>query len=192
MRIGVLVSGTGSNLEAILSAGLPVVVVAADRPCRGLQIAAERGVATELVERTSFGTDFDRLGYTKSVVAALENHRVDLVVMAGFMTILDPIFIERWDGRVLNSHPALLPEFKGAHAVADALAAGVAVTGCTVHIATAELDDGPVLARQEVPVESGDTVESLHERIKVAERRLYPATIRALIDRIEHEEQQQG
>ena len=191
MRIGVLVSGTGSNLEAILSAGLPVVVVAADRRCRGLEIAAERGVATELVERTSFGTDFDRHGYTKAVVAALEAHGVDLVVMAGFMTILDPIFIDRWPGRVLNSHPALLPDFKGAHAVADALAAGVEVTGCTVHVATARLDDGPILAQERVPVEPGDTVESLHERIKVAERRLYPATIRALIGRIEHEEQQQ-
>jgi len=185
VRIGVLASGSGTNLHAILEAGLPVVVVVSDRPCRALSVAADAGVKALLVERTSFGPSFDRLAYTHEVIDALESHDVDLVAMAGFMTILDKPFIDRWPGRVLNTHPSLLPSFVGAHAVRDALEAGVKVTGCTVHIATANLDAGPIVAQAAVDVLPGDTVESLHERIKVAERRLYPAAIRALMEEVE-------
>ena len=182
MRIGVLASGTGTNLEAILEARLPVVVVVADRPCRALQVADDAGVASVLVERTSFGSSFDRLAYTHEVIDALEAADVDLVAMAGFMTILDKPFIDRWPGRVLNTHPALLPAFPGAHGVRDALEAGVKVTGCTVHIATAELDAGPIVAQTPVDVLPDDTVESLHERIKAAERALYPTAIRRFME----------
>lgn len=183
MRIGVLASGSGTLLGAILAEALPVGVVVADRPCRALDVAREQGVPAELVERGSFGTDFDRLAYTEQVLDVLERHRVDLVVMAGFMTVLDKPVLDAFEGRVLNTHPALLPSFKGAHAVRDALEAGVKVTGCTVHVATMELDDGPILAQEAVPVLPGDTEPELHERIKQAERRLYPATIRAIVDR---------
>ncbi len=190
MRVGVLVSGTGTILEAILEADLPVVLVAADRPCRGLEIARRAGIATELVERSAFGgfgDRFDRERYTRELVKVLEAHRVDLVAMAGFGTIVSKELHDAYPGRILNTHPALLPAFPGWHAVADALEAGVEVTGCTVHLATLETDAGPVLAQEEVPVVPGDTVESLHERIKETERRLYPMTLRRVIEQMDAE-----
>jgi len=181
VKIGVLASGSGTNLKAILDAGLPVVVVVADRPCRAMEVAEAAGVPVELVERESFGPDFDRIGYTHRVVDALKRHEVDLVPMAGFGTILAQPIHDAYPGRILNTHPALLPAFKGWHAVRDALAAGVEVTGCTVHIATLVVDEGPILAQEEVPVLPGDTEETLHERIKAVERRLYPETIRRVM-----------
>jgi phosphoribosylglycinamide formyltransferase 1 len=184
VRIGVLASGTGTNLEAILAAGLPVVIVVADRPCRALRVADDAGVTSQLIERTSFGRSFDRLAYTHQVIDALEAAGVELVAMAGFMTILDKPFVDRWPGRILNTHPSLLPSFPGAHGVRDALEAGVKVTGCTVHIATAELDAGPIVAQVPVGVEPGDIVETLHERIKAAERALYPVAIRSLMEEL--------
>jgi phosphoribosylglycinamide formyltransferase-1 len=180
-RLAVLASGSGTLLEAVLAAGLPVCAVLADRPCRALKVAEQAGVPAELVERKSFGAGFDRDGYTRELVAALRRHRADVVAMAGFGTVLGRPMFEAFGGRILNTHPALLPAFKGWHAVRDALAAGVAVTGTTVHIATEDVDDGPVLAQQEVPVLPGDTEQSLHERIKSVERRLYPATIREFL-----------
>jgi phosphoribosylglycinamide formyltransferase-1 len=182
MRLGVLASGGGTNLAAIIGARLPVTVVVADRPCTALDIATDAGIPAELVGRDSYGADFDRAGYTNKVVAALTRHHVDVVAMAGFGTVLAAPILDAFPGRVLNTHPALLPAFKGWHAVADALAAGVAVTGCTVHIATLEVDEGPILAQEEVAVLPGDTVESLHERIKTVERRLYPDTIRRFLE----------
>jgi phosphoribosylglycinamide formyltransferase-1 len=173
LRIGVLASGGGTNLEAIVQAGLPVVAVVVDRPCRATAVAEAAGVPTSVVLRGA-----DRLAFTHQVVDALEAHAVEVVAMAGFMTILDKPIFDAYDGRVLNTHPSLLPAFRGAHAVADALAAGVKVTGCTVHVATLEVDCGPILAQEAVPVLDGDTVETLHERIKAVEHRLYPETIR--------------
>jgi phosphoribosylglycinamide formyltransferase-1 len=177
----VLASGTGSILEAILAAGLPVSVVVVDRPCRAAGVAEAHGVPAEAVVRTDFSPSFDRDGFTAAVVAALERHAVDVVAMAGYGTVLGPAVFGRFPGRVLNTHPALLPAFKGWHAVRDALAAGVAATGCTVHVATESVDDGPILAQEAVAVEPGDTEESLHERIKAVERRLYPETIAAFL-----------
>ena len=176
MRIGVLASGGGTNLEAILQAGLHVVVVVVDRPCRATSVAEAAGVPAELVARRP-----DRLAFTHDVVDALTKHDVEVVVMAGFMTILDKPVFDAYDGRVLNTHPSLLPAFRGAHAVPEALAAGVKLTGCTVHVATLEVDCGPILAQEAVPVLAGDTVETLHERIKEVEHRLYPETIRAFV-----------
>jgi phosphoribosylglycinamide formyltransferase-1 len=183
VRIGALASGSGTNLQAILDADLPVVVVVVDRPCPATEIAARKGVPAVLVERTSFGADFDRVAYTEQIVDALNAHGVELVVMAGFMTVLEKPMFDAFEGRVLNTHPALLPAFKGAHAVRDALEHGVKLTGCTVHVATMELDDGPILAQEAVPVLPGDDEATLHERIKVVERRLYPDTIRSIIER---------
>jgi phosphoribosylglycinamide formyltransferase-1 len=181
MRVGVLASGTGSNLEAILEAGIPVVVVITDRQCRALEVAEQAGVAAELVQRMSFGNDFDRDAYTHQVVEALKRHEVELVVMAGFGTIV-PSVATAYPGKVLNTHPALLPSFKGWHPVKEALETGVKVTGVTVHIATEEVDAGPILAQEAVPVLPGDTEETLHARIKDVERRLYPDTIRNVIE----------
>ncbi|MGO9872381.1 MAG: phosphoribosylglycinamide formyltransferase [Acidimicrobiia bacterium] len=181
MRVGVLASGTGTILQALLDRDLPVVVVLADRPCRALDIARGDGIADELVERTDFGPSFDRVAYTKTVVAALEDHNVDLVAIAGFGTILAEPFVDTFGGRAVNTHPALLPAFKGWHAVRDALAAGVKVTGCTVHLVTEEVDAGPILAQEAVPVLDDDTEQTLHERIKQAERALYPDVIERLV-----------
>ncbi len=179
-RIAVLASGSGTLLQAILDEGIVVTVVAADRPCRALEIAAGRGVVAELVERTQWDKSFDRAAYTDHRVKVLRSHEVDAVVMAGFGTVV-PGLPDAFPGRVLNSHPALLPAFKGWHAVRAALEAGVEQTGTTIHIATAEVDDGPILAQEAVPVLPGDTEETLHERIKQVERRLYPETIRRFL-----------
>jgi len=177
VRVGVLASGSGTNLRAMLERGVPVVVVIADRACAALDVARAAGVAAELVERDDFGPNFDRLAYTHRVVDALVAHGVELVAMAGFGTVLEKPIHDAYPNRILNTHPALLPAFKGWHAVPAALAAGVKVTGCTVHLATLEVDEGPILAQEAVPVLDGDTVESLHERIKEVERRLYPEVI---------------
>lgn len=177
MRVGVLASGSGTLLEAILAAGVPVDVVVADRRCRALELAPDRSV---LLERTDFSPSFDRDAYADHLVALLHERDVDLVAMAGFGTVV-PKAVPAFRGLMLNSHPALLPAFKGWHAVRDALAFGVKVTGTTIHVVTEELDDGPILAQEAVPVLPGDTEETLHERIKVVERRLYPDTIKRVI-----------
>jgi phosphoribosylglycinamide formyltransferase-1 len=178
----VLASGTGTILRALLDDDLPITVVVADRSCGAVTIAAEAGVPALVVERTSFGPDFDRVAYTHDVVDALAAHDADLVAMAGFGTILEKPIHDAYPDRIVNTHPALLPAFKGWHAVADALAAGVKVSGCTVHLARLEVDEGPILAQEAVPVRPDDTVETLHERIKEVERRIYPEVLRALLD----------
>jgi len=193
VRLGVLASGAGTVLGAIIEAGVRVDAVLLDRPCAAADLAQRAGVeAVEVVERESFGQAFDRAAYTHRVVDALKRHRIDVVAMAGFGTVLaEPIF-DVYPGRVLNTHPALLPSFKGWHAVRDALDAGVKVTGTTVHVATLEVDAGPILAQEAVPVEPGDTEASLHERIKAVERRLYPETIRSFLETVANEPQIEG
>jgi phosphoribosylglycinamide formyltransferase-1 len=182
-----LASGTGTILAAIIDAKLPVKLVVVDRPCLAVDLARHAGVPAVVVPRSNFGSGFDRVGYTDEVVEVLEHHGVDVVAMAGFGTVLAAPIFERYAGRVLNTHPALLPSFKGWHAVADALAYGVKLTGCTVHVATEAVDEGPILAQEAVPVFDGDTEERLHERIKSVERRLYPETIRAFLERQEQQ-----
>jgi phosphoribosylglycinamide formyltransferase-1 len=178
----VLASGSGTILQAFFDAGLPVAVVVVDRHCAAVERAESAGVAVELVERTSFGPEFDRDAYTHRVVDALKRHEIDLVAMAGFGTILSQEIHDAFPRRVVNTHPALLPSFKGWHAVRDSLAAGVKVTGCTVHLATLEVDEGPILAQESVPVLDDDTEETLHERIKEVERRIYPEVVRRLLE----------
>ena len=183
MRVAVLASGSGTILDAFLAAGVPVELVVVDRPCGATDVAARHGVESLLVERTSFGADFDRDAYSRRLADALGDHGIDLVVMAGFGTIFSKPMFEAYEGRILNTHPALLPSFKGWHAVEEALAYGVKVTGCTVHIATEEVDAGPILAQEAVPVAPDDTVESLHERIKAVERPLYVQTVKDVLER---------
>jgi phosphoribosylglycinamide formyltransferase 1 len=182
VNLGILASGSGTNLEAIMAADLAVAAVIVDRPCRAIEVAEAAGVPAELVERESYGKDFDRVAYTNRVVDALKRHEIDVVAMAGFGTILAQPIHDAYPLRILNTHPALLPAFKGWHAVDDALAAGVKITGCTVHLATLEVDEGPILAQEAVPVLPDDSNETLHERIKAVERRLYPETIRTFIE----------
>jgi phosphoribosylglycinamide formyltransferase-1 len=185
VRIAVLASGTGSLLEALLSSDLPVAVVLVDRHCPAEKIAESAGVATRAVVRADFSKSFDRDAFSAEVVAALAPFDVDLVAMAGFGTILSEAMHAAFPGRILNTHPALLPAFKGWHAVHEALAAGVKITGCTVHVADLAVDEGVILAQEAVRVLDDDTVESLHERIKTVERELYPATIRAALSVLE-------
>lgn len=179
-HIGILVSGTGSNLEAIIKAGIPLSVVASDRECRALDIARSANIPAELVERADFGPNFDRVWYTQKLARILKKYDVNIVAMAGFMTLLSKEFFDIFGENVLNTHPSLLPLFKGDHAVKDALEAGAKETGCTIHIATPELDAGPIIAQEKVPVIPGDTVESLHERIKEAEWKLYPQVLKGI------------
>jgi phosphoribosylglycinamide formyltransferase-1 len=181
VRIAVLASGSGTLLEAILGDDIPVGLVVTDRVSKVQVVAESHGVLTELVERSSFGAAFDRDAYTEELVALLHRHQIELVVMAGFGTILGAAIHEAFPHRILNTHPALLPSFKGWHAVRDALAYGVKVTGCTVHVAILDVDAGPILAQEAVVVRPDDDEASLHERIKAVERRLYPQTIRAVL-----------
>ena len=182
MSLAVLVSGTGSILDAMIEAGLPVDLVVSDRPCTAVTRAADHDVEAIVVHRSSFGDDFNRDGYSALLADRLSERSVALVAMAGFGTVLSRPFYAGFAGRVLNTHPALLPAFPGWHGVRDALAAGVDVTGCTVHQATLEVDAGPILAQEEVKVRPDDDETSLHERIKVVERRLYVDTLWAVLD----------
>lgn len=182
MRIAVLASGSGTILDAICERGLPVVLVVVDRACGATDVAARHGVPVAVVERAEWGPSFDRSAYSRRLVEVLDAHEVDLVAMAGFGTILSTPMFDAYGRRILNTHPALLPAFPGWHAVRDALAHGVKVTGCTVHLATEQVDAGPILAQEAVPVRPDDTEDALHERIKAVERRLYPDTLAAVVD----------
>ncbi len=180
VRLCVLVSGSGTIFEAMVEVGVPVTLVATDRPCRAIDLAARLGVESLVVDRRDFGgfnEDFDRVGYTVALTHELVARGIDLVAMAGFGTILAAALHEAFPGRVLNTHPSLLPAFKGWHAVRQALSSGVTETGCTVHLATEALDDGPILAQRRVPIYPEDDEASLHERIKVVERTLYPTVV---------------
>lgn len=184
-----LASGTGSILGSIIEHGPPVALVVTDRSCRALEVASTAGVPAVMINRRDFGyrssaglnhgVPWDRAGFTRAVEAALDARDIDLVAMAGFFTILHEVIFERYSGRILNTHPALLPAFKGAHAVQETLAAGVTVTGPTIHVATEVLDDERhIIARSAtVPVRADDDADTLWERIKVEERRLYPQVL---------------
>lgn len=179
-RVVVLVSGSGTLLQALLDAACPgfparVVAVGADRT--GIEGLARGERAGLPVFAVPLGPQPDRASWDRALTRAVAEHEPDLVVSAGFMKILGPEFLARFGGRVLNTHPALLPAFPGAHAVADALAHGVRVTGATVHLVDAGVDTGPIVAQRAVDVAPGDTVASLHERIKVVERRLLVDTV---------------
>jgi len=182
-RVVVLLSGTGSLCAALLSAAddptypATVVAVGADRPAAGLEHAVQRGIPTFVCP---LGDHPDRAAWDRALAAELARHEPDLVVSAGFMKIVGPAVLGAFGGRLVNTHPALLPAFPGAHAVRDALAAGVAVTGATVHLIDAGVDTGPVLAQREVPVEPGDDEDTLHERIKTVERELLVQTVAGL------------
>jgi phosphoribosylglycinamide formyltransferase-1 len=184
-RLVVLASGTGSLLQSLLDAAVGdyparVVAVGVDRDCHAEQIAAAAGIPSY---RVAVGDYPDRPAWDDAIADATARHAPDLIVSAGFMKILGPVFLARFPGRVVNTHPALLPAFPGAHAVPEALAYGVKVSGCTVHLVDAGVDTGPILAQRAVEVLDGDDEASLHERIKVVERRLLVEVLAVLATR---------
>ena len=180
-RIVVLVSGSGTTLQALLDAHSPrftVVGVISDEASAGaLERAARHGVATEVLPTTAYG---DRAAWDAGLADLVASFEPDWVVCAGFMRILGTAALDRFPDRIVNTHPALLPAFPGAHAVRDALAYGAKVTGCTVHIVDAGIDTGPVIAQAAVPVQESDDADVLHERIKQVERSLLVSTVSAL------------
>lgn len=184
LRVVVLISGTGTLLQALLDAqsqgrlDAQVVAVGSDRPgIAGLQRAAAAGVPS-FVHPLAKGAD--RAAWDRELAELVGAYRPDLVVSAGFMKLLGAAFLDRFSDRIINTHPALLPAFPGMHAVAEALAQGVPTTGATVFRVDAGVDSGEILAQESVPVLAGDDVESLHERIKIVERRLLVDTVNQL------------
>lgn len=182
LKVGILISGRGSNMAALIRAAQAadypaeiacVVSNVADAP--GLEIAADAGVATAVVSHRG---QPDRETFDRAVSAELERHKVDLVVLAGFMRIFSTWFPVHWAGRLINIHPSLLPSFKGLHVQRQAIDAGVRLSGCTVHFVIPDLDSGPIIAQAAVPVLPDDTEETLSERILRQEHRLYPLVVR--------------
>jgi phosphoribosylglycinamide formyltransferase-1 len=185
-NIVILISGRGSNMEAIVRAcageGWPARIAAgvSNRPqAPGLAFAAEAGIPTALVEHTRFP---DRESFDAELATVVESFRPDLVVMAGFMRILTPGFVRRFEGRMLNIHPSLLPAFTGLHTHRRAIEAGCKVAGATVHFVTAELDHGPIVAQAVVPVLPDDTEAALSTRVLAREHVLYPRAVRWVIE----------
>nr|WP_090342967.1 phosphoribosylglycinamide formyltransferase [Mycolicibacterium malmesburyense] len=181
-RVVVLASGTGSLLRSLLDATAgeypaSIVAVGVDRDCPAVDIAAAASVPSYTVRLRDYP---DREAWDAAITEATAAYEPDLIVSAGFMKILGPRFLSRFMGHIINTHPALLPAFPGAHAVADALAYGVKVTGCSVHLVDAGTDTGPVLAQEAVPVLDDDDEATLHERIKVVERRLLAEILAAV------------
>jgi phosphoribosylglycinamide formyltransferase-1 len=181
MRVAVLASGSGSNLQAILDAcaarRIPaeVAVVVCNIPgARALQRAEAAGVPAVLVPHQRFASRED---YDREVISVLQRHRVELVCLAGFMRLITPVLLQSFENKILNIHPSLLPSFPGLHAVRQALAAGVRVSGCTVHVVDEGTDSGPILVQAAVPVLDADTEETLAARILVQEHRCYPRAI---------------
>lgn len=185
-RIAILASGSGSIAQALLDAsaredlgGGAVVLVLSDRAdAFALTRAKDAGVEALFLDPSLYP---DRAAYCEAIAGELKRREVDLVCLAGFMKILTPDFIRGFRGRVLNTHPALLPSFPGARGVRDALTWGVKVTGATIHLADEEVDQGPILLQEAVYVLPGEDENALHERIKQVERRLYPEAVRALV-----------
>ena len=175
LSVVVLISGSGSNLRALLDAAANplyparILAVGADNPAAGLEHAELHGVPTFVVEPGRFAT---RDAWADALLANIKHFDPDLVVLAGFMKILPPNFVAALSPNLINTHPSLLPEFKGAHAVRDALAAGATRTGVTIHVVDEGVDTGPHLAQAEVQIHPGETEAALHERIKVVEREL--------------------
>jgi phosphoribosylglycinamide formyltransferase-1 len=185
-RLAVLASGSGSNLQALLDAasqpGFPgqVVLVVSDvSTARALERARGAGVSTEVLEPRTFP---DRAAFDAALAALLQVRGVEAVCLAGFMRLLGPRFLSAFAGRILNVHPALLPAFPGLHAARQALAAGVKITGCTVHLVDEGVDTGPIVAQAAVPVLPNDDEAALQARIQAEEHRLYPEVVRALCE----------
>ncbi|MCX7168140.1 MAG: phosphoribosylglycinamide formyltransferase [Rhodocyclales bacterium] len=181
-RYVILISGRGSNMESLLDAGLPgacAAVISNRADAAGLAFAASRGIVTHVIDHRGFASreDFD-----SALAAEVGRHAPDLILLAGFMRILTDGFVRRFEGRLLNIHPSLLPAFPGIKTHAQALAAGVRLHGCSVHFVTPALDGGPIIAQAAVPVQAGDDEASLGRRVLAEEHRLYPRVARWLLE----------
>jgi len=181
-RVAILISGRGSNMRALVEQAdsYSVVLVASNKPeAPGLAWAGERGLATWALDSKGL----DKESFDRKLSEALEEHDVGTIALAGFMRILTPWFVNQWRGRIVNVHPSLLPKYRGLDTHARALDAGDAAGGCSVHIVTEDLDAGEVLGQVEVPIEAGDTPESLEQRVLAAEHRLYPGVLKEFVSR---------
>ncbi len=186
VRTAILISGRGSNMRSLIAAAsdpafpAEIVLVASNvEGVEGLKHAAAAGIVTKTIPHKSFPS---REAFDAAIDAALSEADVKIVCLAGFMRILSDWFARKWEGRLLNIHPSLLPSFKGVHVHEQALQAGVRISGCTVHFVVPELDAGPIIAQAAVPVEHGDTPEALAARILQAEHKLYPAALKMLAE----------
>ena len=188
-NIVILISGRGSNMQAIINADIPgahVAAVISNRPnAAGLAWAQAQGIATASLDHTTFP---DREAFDRALAEMIDRYQPDLVVLAGYMRILTTEFVSRYAGRMMNIHPSLLPAFTGLHTHAQAIAAGVKITGCTVHFVTPELDHGPIIAQAAVPVLDNDNEETLADRILKQEHRIYPQAVRWFIENRLHEQ----
>jgi len=187
LRVAVLISGRGSNMVALIEAAkaidypAAIVLVISNNPdAAGLSYAREAGIATAIVDHRPFKEN--RAAFEQALNAQLEAQRIDLVCLAGFMRLLTPDFVARWSGRMLNIHPALLPQFKGLDTHRRALDAGVREHGATVHFVVPEMDSGPIVLQASVPVRNGDTEESLAQRVLEVEHRIYPQALRIVAE----------
>lgn len=183
-RVAVLISGSGSNLQALIDAAKQpsypaqiVLVISNNSEAYGLLRAQRAGIATRVISHKDYTS---RETFDDAMHAALVQAGVKIVCLAGFMRLLTPDFVNKWQGRMLNIHPSLLPAFKGLHTHARAIAEGAKVAGCTVHFVTPELDGGPIIAQAEVPVLAGDTAETLAARVLEQEHKIYPQTLARL------------
>ncbi|RLJ41586.1 formyltetrahydrofolate-dependent phosphoribosylglycinamide formyltransferase [Litoreibacter meonggei] len=181
-KVAILVSGGGSNMLTLCDSMVgdhparPVLVLSNDPAAKGLERASARGITAAAVDHRQFGND--RAAFEVELIKLLDAAEADIICLAGFMRVLTASFVERYTGRMLNIHPSLLPKYKGLNTHARAIEAGDAEAGCSVHIVTPELDDGPILGQARVKVEAGETTESLAAKVLVQEHRLYPAVLR--------------
>ncbi len=182
-RVGILISGRGSNMAALINAAadpaypVEIVLVVSNRPdAAGLGLARDAGVAAQAIDHRGFGGD--RAAHEAVIDGALQEAGVEIVCLAGYMRLLMPRLIDAWQGRMLNIHPSLLPAFPGLHTHERVLAAGAKLHGCTVHLVTQAMDEGPILAQAAVPVLPGDTADELAARVLVQEHLIYPLALR--------------
>jgi len=183
-RVAVLISGRGSNMASLIAASrgkaypAEIVLVLSNRPtAAGLLLARDAGVEARAIDHRTYGGD--RAAHEAEIDAALSDAGVEIVCLAGYMRLLTPLLVDAWSGRMLNIHPSLLPAFPGLHTHARALAAGAKLHGCTVHLVTQRMDEGPILAQAAVPVLEEDTAETLADRVLVQEHAIYPAALAA-------------
>jgi phosphoribosylglycinamide formyltransferase-1 len=186
-RVAVLISGRGSNMAALVEAAkdksypAEIVLVVSNRPnAAGIAYARNAGIATTIIDHSDYGKN--REAFERALQAVLEGSGIEIVCLAGFMRILTPWFIARWEGRLLNIHPALLPNFKGLHTHEQAIAAGAKTHGATVHFVTADMDSGPIVCQAAVPVLPGDTAETLAARVLTVEHKIYPLALKWLAE----------
>lgn len=187
LKLAILISGRGSNMLSILKAcedsdfPAEISVVLSNRPdAQGIETAKTYGIATEVVDHKLFDT---RESFENMMLSCLGNHEIDLIILAGFMRILTPHFVEKWPDKIINIHPSLLPDYKGLHTHERAINDGKTEAGCTVHYVTPELDDGPIILQKRVPIVKGDTPETLATRVLEQEHIIYPEAIKIVAEK---------